>query len=935
MESGCHLADEIPQGFSLEDEDIEPAADLPEGFTLEEDLYGGTSGELKAAAAGAARGATFGLSDVALTKSGLVDPETLKALEEVNPKASIAGEVAGVLAPALLTGGAGAIGTVAKGISAPVRAVSALGGAVERGAAALIPSGASTVGRIASKAIAKGAGFGAEGALYGVGQSVSESALGDHDLLSQKTISNIGLSSLFAGGLGTVFGGIGGRKAEKLIDASTPEQKLIAAKIEQNAVEGSPGWVISKVDVPANVKLGWYEKLSKQVKNADQITKEFTEEGLPVVLGQLSEHSHGKKLASTLSQFPDEVGASILEAKDSGFRKIESGLADMFESAAGRDPEEAGKMIKDTITYYRDKMFSGFKARYAEKELEAKAIALGDDEIIKLGDEALSSIKKTTKLTGTDAQKAVQKHIDLLMEQRAPTIDTLDGLAMQAKKDARIAYKAGDSETGKALSAFVEHVEGFADDVIEKTIKDEAYIAERKALSKEYRSFKQDMSELAGGLRLGKKAEGGLSGLDEVLGGIPDEKLLDKIFDPKNAEALRKIQKKFPELFEQMAQQQRAKLYRLESAKKGFNPSELMKSVFSEKKMSKGVRELLFGPDKIKRMGTYQKWIDALPEKIGPSGTPEGLAWHDMASNMALDLGGAGGAAALSLATGSPVPIGLYLAKNKIGKMSRKLGAEILKGGPESNQLLNTIFGLGNQSIRATQKIEKAVGSILGAGSYMRPATEKIISKIVDADDYEKKAKTISEYANNPEKLIDKVTKDTEKIAEHAPNVASMLQANMASGVSFLYGKMPIAKEATPFEEKRVVSKSEIAQFEKYFSAVSQPLEVLAHVKNGTLAKEHIEALASVYPKLYSEMQKEILNQVASMKSPKSIPYSRKISISRFLGSPVHSSLTPQSLMMNQAAFVPSQQNEQKPSKVGMREMTLASRTGIGRNDEQ
>src|SRR5574340_1121147 len=50
--------------------------------------YGDLPGQLTAGLAAGARAATLGLSDQALTKTGLVAPETLKGLEEANPVAS-------------------------------------------------------------------------------------------------------------------------------------------------------------------------------------------------------------------------------------------------------------------------------------------------------------------------------------------------------------------------------------------------------------------------------------------------------------------------------------------------------------------------------------------------------------------------------------------------------------------------------------------------------------------------------------------------------------------------------------------------------------------------------------------------------------------------------------------------------------------------------
>lgn len=153
-----------------------------------EDVYGGLGGMAKAFAAGAGRGASFGLSDQALVHSGMVSPETLKGLEQTNPIASAAGEIVGIIGPALVGDEAG---------------LANLPGTVGRiGARVAETAEAKGAGNIVSKM----AGRAAEGAVYGAGQSVSENALGDHDLISEKTLANIGLSAAFLGGVPTLVG---------------------------------------------------------------------------------------------------------------------------------------------------------------------------------------------------------------------------------------------------------------------------------------------------------------------------------------------------------------------------------------------------------------------------------------------------------------------------------------------------------------------------------------------------------------------------------------------------------------------------------------------------------------------------------------------------------------------------------------------------------
>lgn len=897
--------------------------------------FGGTKNELLAGAAGAARGVSFGTSDLLLTESGLVNPETLAGLKEANPVASTVGEIAGVAAPLVATGGLGALGL-------GVRGAAKLGLAAERGAAALLPKASGVIGRVLSKGAAKGIGFGAEGALYGVGQSISESALGDHDLLSQKTLSNVGLSALYSGGIGSILGGISGRKAaqvvETIADASSAEQKRAISEIASDAVPGSEAWIISKTALPASEKLGYFEKLSKRVKNADQITKEFTDAGLPTVIGQLSDHPDGKKLASALSQVADETGASVREAVDMGYKTIDEGLSNIFEANAGRDPAEAGKMLKDQITSYRDKLYEPFKALYGDKEAQAKALSIGEKDLLKLHEDVSKSVREVAKYKGSPGEKAVNQFLDVILDQKNATLDTLDGIASSVKSSAREAFQNGNHEVGKSLGNLVEHIENFGDDLIEKNArainKDAPEIAEqfikaRKELNKSYKSFKSDMAELASDLKLGKKARQGLSALDETIGNIPDEKFLDKIFDPRNAEALKRLKQKFPEVFETLAQQQKAKLYRLETLKKGFNPRVLMDSITHEKKMSKGVTELLFKPEDLQKIETYKKWINMLPDKVGPSGTPEGLEWMKKAKNLALDLG----PASLALATGSPLPLALYLAKNQFSKLSTKMAKGLLEGSPETQNLINTIVGLERSAAKTNNRISQGINAILNVGPRLSSLVASGASQIADNEDYEKKTKQIQEYASNPDSLIKKVSKDTEQMYKYAPNATSALQTNMMNGIAFLNSKIPIQPDVGPFDKKPVMSKTQIARFSRYFETVNQPLSVLKHLKDGTLTSEHLEALTAVYPKLYDHMKKETYDKISGIKDPISIPYSTKISLSKFLGAPLHASLRTNGIMANQNAFMSFSQ-QQKVSKTGMQDLSLGQRTKLGRSDD-
>jgi hypothetical protein len=203
-----------------------PASDSAIKKYQAEQKYGTTTGEIEAGLAGVARGATLGLSDVALTKSGLVNPETLKGLQEVNPTASGAGELTGTVAPLILSGGTSVIakGSASLAPNLIAKAGKAVGAFAEKAAAKSL--GESTIARqVLSKSIQFGAAGATEGALYGTGHVVSESALGDPALAAESALSEIGLTAALMGGLGA-GGGALSKTIRSLVPRDTGE-KLI------------------------------------------------------------------------------------------------------------------------------------------------------------------------------------------------------------------------------------------------------------------------------------------------------------------------------------------------------------------------------------------------------------------------------------------------------------------------------------------------------------------------------------------------------------------------------------------------------------------------------------------------------------------------------------------------------------------------------------
>lgn len=151
------------------------------------EAYGGVAGGAKALYYGALRGATLGLSDVGLRALG-TSAGTLKGYQEENPGLSTAAELAGAFVPSF----AAPESLLAR---TPAGAVSHIGRSIVDAAEA---GGAGVLG----KAAASTAGAAAEGALYGGGSYLSQTALEDKPLAAEGFLGAMGKGALWAAPVG-------------------------------------------------------------------------------------------------------------------------------------------------------------------------------------------------------------------------------------------------------------------------------------------------------------------------------------------------------------------------------------------------------------------------------------------------------------------------------------------------------------------------------------------------------------------------------------------------------------------------------------------------------------------------------------------------------------------------------------------------------------
>lgn len=902
----------IGEVSKINPDELESVAD-----TENEYKYGDTTGQVKAGLAGLARGATLGLSDVALTKSGLVNPETLKGLQEENPISSIAGEVGSIFIPGgVLTHGVEALNEarVAAGAGEKLTKASGLGNSVVSRLGEAAASGIEN--KVANKAIQ----YGTEGALYGAGQSISESALGeDHDLIGAQTLANIGISSVLGAGLGSVVGKLSKEfpsKAESLFGAE---------KIAQDAEVGTAEHVIANSNLSPDEKMGVLNlgKTTARKEGAETLVKEFDEYGLPIVPGQLAKDETVQKMSSAMGQLPGtSFSQEFIQALSTGFEKIQNGIKNIFGAEEHLDAATNGFNIKEQIKQKLRSIMEPINKAYAEREAVGSGIKISEDAVKESYDKILdlSKNKELFKSVTTEGRDVLKNEAENFFKE-ASAASPMAGLDEYAKGLGAKAYKArvaGDRDLATAYQSLQDIVENFRDYHLDQWGEKEA-VQGYKELKKEYSELKRVFGSIFGE-KFGKKVttEGRIN---DALNKIADEKFVDKFFDKKNAKRMNLIKDKFPEVFDTLVQARKSQFY-IQATKGGkeLNPLSLIKGMHNEENISKGVRDLIFDKAQRKELEVYQKWIEELPNKIGKTGTPEGMAWLEFGKN--------------------PIK---GIASAVLNEGASRLGGAFIKSidRGEAGATLKTLINIDRAAKKTTDKIKSGVSGIINnKGSLLlNKGLSMSVGQLTTPEEYDKTTKEIKEFANNDQLLHEKIDQSTNDLYAHAPMVTSAIQVGAIRGIQFLASKLSPDNDDGLFHKDTQKSPTEINKFNRYYTVANDPFVVFHQMKNGNLPNESLETLSAVHPRIYDEMKNQVYEQLTATKDRAEIPYQTKLLLSKFMGEPMVKSLLPQNIMANQAQFQQAMQqaqaNNQPKARPGqMKDMTLSSRTGLSKNDE-
>lgn len=869
-------------------------------FESYEDKYGSLPQAAIAGVEGVARGLTLGTSDYVAGK--LSSPEAVRARQEVNPTASIGGNIAG---------GAGLIGLTG-GLAAPAEA--ALAGSV-------------------APTAARALGFAAEGAMFGAANTISDLALGDTNVNAEKVLMDIGLGAALGGGLGLLSKGL-----EALPSLRKAAPALEDVKPTEPPSGGTPP-IESEIPTPDSLK-----KMQEGIENF-----KYMGQNLDAPLPRAEVVAQAVERLPDLQIKPTEMHLENLDptkqVRNEAILKQSHEGEDVFNKWSNGMRNELANKTESTIEQispdHEVSTIPEENGEYAKKALE--------DSYEAKKDELKPAYKAIEKLETAEPGSHQWPLIDIftqLFPKAAEAFDTSTGVLKIGERPTGIASEAWDAmkevvERSKKIAS-IQDLKDLRSEVsmkITPTMNNSArgQLETLAASMTDYIQGQIDKAVGAGGEALP------MSFRDALKGWAINEK---NISQAAKAFGFNIVRGEFESGVSKPASTMLTKMFKNEESVR------LLKSIVTPKEFNNLTKRYLAqmrdvitkdGVISSAKFGTFLNKNGAALREALPPETLQRLLDLNTVQRLVPDL---------PMANSSKSAYSLWEMVKKAGSAHGILGAleekltSVLKTSQANSQFDAVMSGRAEQAEKmgviqkiikkSTDKIDKATEAVFSGaarGAFFSGATKAI------SGDYSERVKQVKEL-NDPSAMMDHFQKSTGAMQSAAPNITQSLNQAMVRATEFLNSKIPAPHNQFVLSNEYKPSAAAKDRFNHYYNVVHDPLLALDELRFGILTSDTMEALKTVHPNLLVEMQKGIMSHFDE-ETAKKLPYSTKMSLSTFLGQPLDEHMTPQSVIGYQVSLGMPQQSQQgvqsdRVTQAGLKKLDLAktSKTQTDPQDE-
>lgn len=723
-----------------------------------------------------------------------------------------------------------------------------------------------------------------EAALYQGGEEIHKGFTQDPNQSAESAIANIGMSALLGGSFGAALGAISKPGGDFVSQLDLPAVE--AGNLEAN---------LKIMDMPQATKTSALDaiKLNKQKVNAGEITAAAKELGAPVVDGMTLESPVIQTSLDALIHSPYSVsGNAVRNNFDKAYSAADGALQQAIKAGEGAGSKaELGESIKNSITGKIREQYQPIKDVY-EKLAETHSIIPIEGDLSAQLSKDLRNIDEF-RVSPSSPQGALVKQIfqDINNVKTVSDLKILkDGLSLPATASSQerrmvgiLRDKLGEIEE----SAIEKYVKGFA-----KNDEAGGYIKQlidmKKAVTPQYKEFISKVGTLSEQLGKGKVhgVEDALRFLNERL--TPEE-VATKLFTKKDSEFTGFFRKNFPEEFQQIRNYQRAELIEKASKTGEFSPKVFFNNL---NKLEPETQKALYTAQELKKVGAAETYIrEAFPKNFNPSGTAHTLALREAFH-----------------------PKGLILANLRDTGMAKMI--ELASRSSEGQQAV----ALAKATVSGERLADRAVKNIFKIGGEMPSSIVPAIANRAKLD------KLVQSYVTDPFKMV--AMNDNN---HSVPEYNTAFAATASRVVQYLASLKPDTKPKNPLDRERPANAFEKSAYNRAMDIAEQPLVVLKAIKDGRITPKDIVALRTMYPSLYNNLSKKMLDNVTnSVHKGEIIPYGTRMGLSLFLGQPLDSTMTPSAIMAAQGANQASNQKREAQEQP-QRAPSAASMKGLSK----
>ncbi len=247
--------------------------------------------------------------------------------------------------------------------------------------------------------------------------------------------------------------------------------------------------------------------------------------------------------------------------------------------------------------------------------------------------------------------------------------------------------------------------------------------------------------------------------------------------------------------------------------------------------------------------------------------------------------------------------------------------SQAIRGATRLHQAVDALFKVGPQQLYnapANDRNREALKDYISEGGIDQNVQQQIYQ--------ENATQPVPHFAEGGEvkprkqatqAAITPVLEQNQGIQIHAPEQNVMLSTTKGRVSNYLKSIQPQTNAPKLAFDSAPKDKQAERNYDKAIDIALNPLSVLQHVKNGTIEPEQIKHLNSMYPEVMSQMSQSLTNRISKAQLKNEKPaYQTRLGMSMMLGTPLDSSMTPQSIQAIQSGFA-SQQSAQQGQQGG------------------